>query len=639
MGMRHSSIFPILFLLGALVQLAQTFLFAEENNPPTISVDGTVALGEWYDPGWSDRLAVTIDHTKVDANLVDFPLVLTGEHFAADFWNEVKEDGSDIVVTADDGITKLDRDIIEWDRTNQTMLMRVRLPFLSATSDTNLGIYYGNASASETNATGTYDTSLELYLPLHEDPSGTRGPMKDRTDGGWHGSSTGTMTTSDVVVGKVGNALEFDGINDRIETAVVSHGIGTGDFTFLAWVQRLSDTGQQYQGAMSNGDFSPAFYVEQNGDNQWGGYWGGALGASSENLNDTWYLLCMRRENGTITFYKDAQLEASSYDVTTSMANNVLRLGSSSASTANHGHQRIDEARLYSRALSGSELSTIYNNETSPATFYSISEFLSLPEDTDVSVRIKLADILVTDDGLGTNALNLSGTDAGLFEIDGTELYLSAGVNLDYETDNSLDVIVEINDAGLDPNPNDSVALAISVLDVNEVPVAGSVMVQRPQNVPIKLLIEDILLNASDVDGDVLTLMSVSAMSNQGAVLLMNDTFVLYNLPPGGNIADTFTYTVSDGFLNSTGEVSISIAPQQTGITFNLVASSLVDGKPKMTFACIPGYTYLVQRTQDLTGSPVWTTLLTSNVPASGLVHFTDDTPPVGDLFYRTIKQ
>jgi hypothetical protein len=42
-----------------------------------------------------------------------------------------------------------------------------------------------------------------------------------------------------------------------------------------------------------------------------------------------------------------------------------------------------------------------------------------------------VADIVVTDDALGTNILSLSGDDASLFEIDGTELYLVAGAALD----------------------------------------------------------------------------------------------------------------------------------------------------------------------------------------------------------------
>ena len=42
-------------------------------------------------------------------------------------------------------------------------------------------------------------------------------------------------------------------------------------------------------------------------------------------------------------------------------------------------------------------------------------------EDTDTTSAIKVADIVITDDALGTNVLSLSGADAALFQIVGTE--------------------------------------------------------------------------------------------------------------------------------------------------------------------------------------------------------------------------
>ena len=53
---------------------------------------------------------------------------------------------------------------------------------------------------------------------------------------------------------------------------------------------------------------------------------------------------------------------------------------------------------------------------------------------------------MVTDDALGTNTLSLSGTDAALFQIVGTELFLVAGASLDFETNPVLDVTVEVDD-------------------------------------------------------------------------------------------------------------------------------------------------------------------------------------------------
>ncbi|MCA9032982.1 MAG: VCBS repeat-containing protein, partial [Planctomycetaceae bacterium] len=91
-------------------------------------------------------------------------------------------------------------------------------------------------------------------------------------------------------------------------------------------------------------------------------------------------------------------------------------------------------------------------------------------EGTTLSARLKVADIIVTDDALGTNSLSLVGNDAGLFEIDGLELFLKDGTTFDFETNASLDVTIEVDDAAVGSTPDDSDSLSISIVDVNELP-------------------------------------------------------------------------------------------------------------------------------------------------------------------------
>jgi len=87
----------------------------------------------------------------------------------------------------------------------------------------------------------------------------------------------------------------------------------------------------------------------------------------------------------------------------------------------------------------------------------------ALDEDTDTTARIQVADIVVTDDSEGTNTLSLSGSDAALFEIDGSVLYLKAGTVLDSQTNPYLDVTVAVDDAAVGGTPDDSASLTISV--------------------------------------------------------------------------------------------------------------------------------------------------------------------------------
>jgi len=81
------------------------------------------------------------------------------------------------------------------------------------------------------------------------------------------------------------------------------------------------------------------------------------------------------------------------------------------------------------------DLSITITNFNEPPTITLINTIAALPENTDTTNPIKVADIVVTDDGFGTNVLSLSGTDASLFHIEGTELFLNAGVTLESKPD------------------------------------------------------------------------------------------------------------------------------------------------------------------------------------------------------------
>ncbi len=99
-----------------------------------------------------------------------------------------------------------------------------------------------------------------------------------------------------------------------------------------------------------------------------------------------------------------------------------------------------------------------------------IDAVTTLPENVVTTPRIKIADIHLTDDGLGTNVLSLSGANSAYFEIDGNELFLKAGTLLDYETNPYMEVVVAVDDAQVGFSPDDTVALTIAVTDVNERP-------------------------------------------------------------------------------------------------------------------------------------------------------------------------
>ena len=92
-----------------------------------------------------------------------------------------------------------------------------------------------------------------------------------------------------------------------------------------------------------------------------------------------------------------------------------------------------------------------------------------LEENTDTTNRLKVADISITDDALGTNSLGLSGADAAVFEIIGTELFIKAGTNLDFETNPVLDVIVEVDDPTIGTTPDNGALFSLTLTNVSEI--------------------------------------------------------------------------------------------------------------------------------------------------------------------------
>jgi hypothetical protein len=179
----------------------------------------------------------------------------------------------------------------------------------------------------------------------------------------------------------------------------------------------------------------------------------------------------------------------------------------------------------------------------------------------------------------------------------------------------------------------------VSLGIANVAPVAGSVTYQRGRNVQLRFRISDLLTNATDANFDLLSLKGVATPTTQGATLATNATYVLYTPGTNGNVSDSFTYTVGDGTATSSGTVNVTIIPTPTGTNYNIVSYGLdTNSHPTMVFAGVPGFTYVVQVTTNLSGTPNWTDKLTTNAPTTGLFRFTDNSPP-SPAFYRAINQ
>jgi hypothetical protein len=223
-----------------------------------LSITST-ARAAWYDPNWQYRKAITIDGSRVAGGPhVDFPVLIsiTDTDLSA-----ARADGWDLLFTDSDETTKLDHEIESFNNGSGVLVAWVRIPAPGITNGTDKTIYlyygYPTVPADQQNVNGVWNANYEAVWHLKEDPSDTAPQMNDSTSSPSHGTSYGTMTTTDQVPGKINGSLDFDGSDDeiRMSNAIIGD---DASFTITAWIQ--------------TGDYSVHRTIYSEGNTSLGGY-------------------------------------------------------------------------------------------------------------------------------------------------------------------------------------------------------------------------------------------------------------------------------------------------------------------------------------------------------------------------------
>jgi hypothetical protein len=178
-------------------------------------------------------------------------------------------------------------------------------------------------------------------------------------------------------------------------------------------------------------------------------------------------------------------------------------------------------------------------------------------------------------------------------------------------------------------------ASATATLTVNRPPLAGNFNAATIQNQPISFPIDKLLFSASDPDGDSLTLVSIATPTPNGGSFVRSATDVTYN-PPNGYIGfDSSIYTVSDGHGSSAAALINIQIRSPDDLSGNLLPLTPISGGFRVSFAGIPGRAYTLQRSDSVTGP--WSNLVSVTVGPSGIAIFDDTNSPPPTAFYRTV--
>ena len=349
-------------------------------------------MAGWYDTDWLSRFKVTIDKDKVYAD-GDYSVLIAHDNMPSHFWDNVQDDGEDIVITEDDGVTKIDRDVVIINTTDEALAIRFMLT-LSTAADSVVYVYYNNPLASETNSTDAYPATLELYIGFDECGAGVPASFVDRTSNG------NDMTPVSIIQNAgqqgIGYAMSVDGSNDYAYADDAASLDITDDMTVMVWV-RSSDA------SPDSDEWILTKYKTSDGNRSWGIRSGTSSGAlyqvyvsddgsfdaghrknyeSSVTAieNAVWHHLAFTFDTGTLKLIVDG-VEDSTPTKTQDDAITSIHSGAAEvvvSADGDHGSKwgtgYFDELMIFSEVLTPNEIKTYYMNVYDTANFYGVTE-------------------------------------------------------------------------------------------------------------------------------------------------------------------------------------------------------------------------------------------------------------------------
>ncbi len=166
-----------------------------------------------------------------------------------------------------------------------------------------------------------------------------------------------------------GGCLSFDGINDYVNASSSSFKFGTGNFSVSMWVYPTSFVSEVglYDSLILGGvgGRTDAFVLVQNAST-------GNIRLFSQNAYtsatsnslflNTWNHIAIVRSGVTVTFYINGAPDPTTVTLPTNITSGGAVLGRYSDVSGGYFSGRVDEVRIYNRALSATEVATMYSD-------------------------------------------------------------------------------------------------------------------------------------------------------------------------------------------------------------------------------------------------------------------------------------
>ncbi len=342
----------------------------------------------WYNNNWNYRKNITIDKSKVPSDQSNFPVLisLTSD---ADLAARAMTNGNDILFTTSDGTTKLSHEIESYRNSTGALVAWVKVPVVNSTTSTAntiIYMYYGYSSAGvQQDPTNVWDSNYKAVWHLSglTDAKGAylltnvNSVTFAATDAKINWSANfGSANTNKYLwvsdnLGITGGAITIDAWF-RVATQPDS----SGTYQYQRIVHQIDDTNDvAYNiGYKNNGDGTYSLYFDRD---RWGVSGGvvTVLTVGQLSLN-TWYHAVLTHDGTNLAgYFNGVSLGSKPATGSGSGATSLVSIGAQRESiftTKHYFRGLIDEVRISNTARSAGWITTEYNNQNDPSTFYAV---------------------------------------------------------------------------------------------------------------------------------------------------------------------------------------------------------------------------------------------------------------------------
>ena len=307
------------------------------------------------------------------------------------------------------------------------------------------------------------DYGLVAYYPFN-------GNANDESGNGNDGTNNGATSFQDRF-GSENSAYDFNGLSNFIDVDFTSNLVINNQLTVCSWVNAESFSNDYNTIISKSSTTSGPFQFEfmQNGGLLSAVYYNpGSIQYQNNFQTDEWLFVCTSFDGNYAKIYVDGLMVAVSEELNNVLTNDNqhLNIGRESWNSSRYFNGKIDDIRIYTRALSDSEISELYFN----------ANFTSSTIPAYLGEEIQYTDISTGNPTSWEWDFDNDGT-IDSYDQNPVWTYLQAGdydVTLTISNNDFTNTITKTNFISISINPNPVLHIEQSILDFGDVRINTS---------------------------------------------------------------------------------------------------------------------------------------------------------------------